>query len=793
MLAYAVRSLRRNPVFTLVAIVSLGLALALNTSVFAVADALTHPVNPYSNGARAFTTTLFAGDKRRPASADAKERALVAALDGAEDIATMRLLKTMIASTNRAEDGFVEIITPNQFDVLGVRPIVGRPLPPESAASAPGALISYQLWTRFFNRRPLDASVLLSVGNRDFPVLGVMPRGVHGLLGSDVWLPVSAFAGDTAVMNANPFITFCLKPGVSPAPVRVALQLAATRLAQQYGQNIPSIVTMRGWVVGSYLPPSLVSVMSIAAIVMLIACANLGSMMLARGMARRREIAIRIALGASRRIIIAETLAECGVVVACGIALGLVLTLWSLSVIPHFVLPSVGSLSDIEPSPSWRVFAFAAIVATATLIVAGFLPSVRAASVDPAEPIKEGATTTYRRRDRYNPLIIAEVAISTRLLMTAALFALRAMQLEHFQFQYYAHRLVTAQARASVEQSSRPGGSDEFFDDLLAHLDQLPATASAATHSVGAPDHGVVSGEQSNSATHWTIVSQFDIVSPQYLSTVGIPIVAGRDFQLGDRGDSAGVVIVDDHMAHLLWPDGTSPIGQRLKLGAVETAHPWMRVVGVARWTELQPRDQMTLAPEPKVYVVLPHDETRDRDVIVRGNVDVNASAVPLTVVVRRTLQGVASWSGFPNVHAWLANYDTKRTTSSFMSTVFSVFSAFGLILCAVGLYGVLAYSVARRERELAIRVSLGARPATVARHVLHDIAVTVLAGIAAGAFVALIANHRLGDSLFDLRYELVISLVVAEGLVVIVGAIAGAGPVLKALRADPVAVLRAN
>jgi hypothetical protein len=251
-------------------------------------------------------------------------------------------------------------------------------------------------------------------------------------------------------------------------------------------------------------------------------------------------------------------------------------------------------------------------------------------------------------------------------------------------------------------------------------------------------------------------------------------------------------VIVDEAAAKALWPDGTNPVGHLIKLGPEESAHPWVRVVGVARWTELTPRDQLDLPPEASIYVVRPHDDTRDRQVVVRTRSGAE-HAVPATIVVRRALQSIAPWVGFPNVHAWLADYDTRRHTTTFMTSTFSVFGLFGLSLCAVGLYGVLAYSVSRRSREIAVRVALGAQPVNIARSVLHDTAVMVLAGIGVGALAGLLATHRLGESLFEVRYELVLALLVAEGLLVVVGVVAGAGPMMQAVRANPVDVLRAN
>ena len=791
MIRYALRSLRRNPSFTIVAVLALALALALNTTLFALADALVHPYMPYAEPARVFSVFLNGGDKRRPIAPDALYRAISQGLGSAQEIASAASIATMVAGDKTVEDQFAVAASPNLFDVLGVRAMLGRTFNADDAnSSAPGAVISFALWNRFFHGRPLGPDVKVTVGSQTFPVIGVMPRGVHYLFMSDVWVPRAALTGDQRPKGMMP--VFRLKPGATRERAQQEIDAVLAHLGQEYGQVTPYYARLLVLNVRAGTLTAFKGMLGVVSLVLLIAGANLGTMMLARGMARRREIAIRVALGASRRAIAGEVLAECAVVTTAGVALAFLFMTWALHVIPHFVAPFVRGLGDVQATPNWRVFAFTAAIAVATVLLAGALPALRAASTDPAEPMKEGGMTTGKMRDRYNPLIIVEVALSTGLLTTAALFALYAAHLSLFQFRYDANRLVVGNMMAPARDvPSRQVA--QFYSGLLEQVRAVPGAVQAATRWQMGTDHGVILAEEGPSGNHWMNASQVSVVSPSYLATLGIPVVQGRDFAPGDAAADGDVVVVDEHAARQLWPDGVSPVGHMVKLGVAESKRPWLRVVGVARWTELQPRHDPDLPPEPIVYVVKGRDSTADREVIVRGSgIGGTAGRASLIIAVRRELQAAAPWVGLPGVHSWLADFENWLSSTEFMSSIFTAFGSFGLVLCAVGLFGVLAYTVSRRRREFALRIALGARTPDVIRLVVHDTTVTVLAGIGAGGFLALAATNGLRMNL-AVGYDWAIALAVSEAILVLVGIVACLAPLRQATKADPVEVLRAT
>ena len=797
-LRYAARSLAKAPLFTAVAIVSLGLALALNTSVFALADAVVHPYVPYPEPERVITPAFIGGDVKKPLTSDERFRIVRDEMHSYDAIASFTDLKATMEAGTVVEDHLAVAASPNLFDILEVKPMLGRSFRSESSGGdRQAAVISFTLWNRVFNGAPLASGLRFDLGHATYTVVGVMPRGVHFPGNTDIWIPETAVSRTSDIRLWGPVPVLRLRRGVTIPDARVELAGIAARLTAAYSPRRPlgaRVIPL--WM--PYRPPSVFNSFlgGTVTMVLIIACANLATMMLARGMARRRETAIRIALGAGRRVVVRHVLAECTLIVAAGLAIGVVLTLWALHVIPHFVTPYVPSIGDLEPVPSWRVFGFALGATIATIVVAGAIPAIHAAATDPAEPMKESAgTTTGRLRDRYNPLIVVEVALSTSLLMCSGLFVINAVRLAAFEFRYAAKRLVVAPLFVDPRLRADSNDVEKFYDELVLRARRVPSAIIAATVHNERPDGGMILAEEGKNGDHWVNSQGYFVVSPEYLRTFHIPILAGRDFEPGDRGAPAqGVVIVDERAAARLWPDLRDPVGRMVKLGTKESRQPWLRVIGVAQNVENAPHIDQDLPPEPRIYVVLAHDRTRARDLLVQGDgIGGDRGRAALALAVRHELESFAPAMSLPRVEPWLAGFEGALTLVGFMASLFGAFGLFGLALCAVGLYGVLAYAVSRRLREFAVRVALGARRRDVARIVVHDAAVTALAGVGIGAFVALRVSRAIADAMSGLPYATVIALVGAEAVLFAAATLAALGPVRQAASADPVEILRAS
>jgi len=797
-LRYALRSLRRSPIFTVVAVLSLGLALAVNTTMFALVDSVTHPYIPYD--ARPVYRVSFVGGGRPWPTAIDRLAALRNGLHSADSILSYKLAPRLVQAGTNYEDQYVAAVPPQLFDMVGVRPMYGRTLnaADERRDAAPAAVISYTLWSRFFPGRRPGEPVSLIVGATNYQVVGVMPRGMHFPWDTDVWIPIAMLPGDSTVRAIGPMPLVRLRPGVTRQAAETELSVIAAQLSTTFARGKPiggrltalrEVDRRRGFDgFSKYM-------LLVVGAVLLIACGNLGTMLLARGIARRREIAIRVALGASRRVIIGQVLTECGLVIGGGIVVGLLLTLWATYILPHYATPYLPGIGDLQPVPSWRVFSFAVAAALITLVLAGALPAKRAAATDPAEPMKEGAgVSTGRNRDRYNPLIIVEVALSTALLLNAGLFIILVTRLARFDFTYAAKNLQTVAVDVGGKAIAADSAVGRFFDDLEVRAAHLPGARAATSSSSHLPDGRIIYGEGGAGGLRWLNAKQYTVVSPTYFPTLGIPIVDGRGFQPGDRGIETAVVVVDELAARELWPGIASPVGRMIKLGDIKSKQPWVRVIGVAKATDFLPRKDGDLPPEPRIYALMGHDVSRTRTLIVLGDgVGGTTGQAALSLTIRRELESSAPWLRSPYVHRWLEGYESSRSTTAFIASLFTAFGLFGLALCAVGLYGVLAYVVSRRLRELAMRVALGAQPRDLVRVVVHDATVTVLAGIGIGAFLALGVTENLAEGLFTLRYELAIALVGAEAALLVTAVVACLGPLRRAVRADPAEVLRAS
>jgi len=794
-LRYALRSLGKSPGFVAAAVLSLGLALALNTATFALVDAVRHPPMLFANPDRIAVASFFGGGKRPP-SFDERTRAVREGFRGYAAFSTYTLVPTTVETETSVENQYVIAIDPGFFELFGVKPIAGRTFATTEGSAEQPVVISYVLWQRLFAGRALATGLSLGIGHGRYIVVGVMPRGMHFPIDAQAWIPRLSVVADTSVRKLGPFPLLRLQPQVTHEAARAQLDLIAARLTMASAERLP--LAARLTVIGNsgrYREP-FPSILTITVVVVLIiACANLGAMMLARGVARRRETAIRIAIGATRTVVVRQVLTECAVLIGGGAALGMLLTLWSLRLLPHFVTPYMPAVGDIAPVPSWRVFAFVLAVAVAMLIAAGVVPAARAATTDPAEPMKDGSgTITSRLRDRYNPLVVVEVALSTALLMACGMFVIYVIKLSSFEFRFAAKRLVVADVEARTTTKRDADDVGRLYESLLSRVRELPGARAVATRRGGVPEGSIVLSEEGRSGERWMNLGAYSVVSPDYLRTLGIPIAKGRDFDSGDATGQLPVVIVDDSAAKRLWPDVASPVGHMIKLGRKTSSQPWMRVVGVSRSTELRRRNDWELPPDPSIYVVWPNDQTRERDLFVQSD-DAHGGVgrASIVVAVRRAIAAERPAIRSSNVYPYLERFEQEQSASELMAWLFAALGGFGLTLCAVGLYGILSYSVRRRLREYAVRIALGARSHDVVSLVVHDVAVTALAGIGIGAFVALWLTHSLSDAVHGVPYADAIALVCAEAVLLLVAAAACLGPLRQATTADPVEILRAT
>ncbi len=803
-LRYALRSLSRSPGFVTIAIVALALGLGLATTMFGVMDAVVNPYSPYRDPDAVYDvswrlpryTTLAPSEIER---AIRDQRVF-------EDVVPVSFEKAALEAPGVSRQVAVAFVTNAYFDVVGIRPMLGRAFKPTERG--PVAVVSVDIWRRLYaaNRDLTGATVTLD--GTVYTIVGVLPQGATHPVGASVWVPLEA----GYELRRGYFLVGRIRAGVRYATVAAALHELSTQLTDRYGER----TTIRGRAVATPVFISLrplrqrseqlrdinYAMVAAAVLVLLIACANLGHLMSARGLAKRRELAVRMAVGAGRGTIVLQMFAECLLITAAGAALGALVAVWGGDIIANRMPIDVAWIGLVQPHLSWRVFAIGATCAGVAAFTFGLVPAVGIAlDINLDEPLKDGAGTTGRHRQRYSPLVVFEVALALVVIMAGGLLLRTVRTLSRERFGFETRNLLlgsVAVPRCSMDSTlpmcryfaarapNRPSTTYPQVrrEELLAAMADLAAVEDAAFFGIRAPARGLITAEMSgrdSNRTFWT--RTYTIVSPTYLRTMRLPIRSGRDFEPGDV-QGHGVAVIDPVAADLLYPR-QDPVGRMLKLGAPESDAPWIRIIGVARNPGALMRGDEPL--EPTLWVSAPLPST-DLQLVARAGEDAGARAA---IAIQRALLAVPGVRGVR-----LEPYGQRRAailaSRRFLADVFVTMGAVSLALAALGLYGVLAYAVTQRMREFAVRVAVGAQARQVVKLIVHDTLVMLLAGIGIGAIVALVATKYVDKLISGVYHTDALTLVVGELLLLGAGLVAALGPARRAARANPLDIMRA-
>lgn len=785
----ALRSLRRSPGFVAIAVLSLGLAVGLNTTTFAMLDALRNPYVPYRQPDALID--VIGANVARDRTVVARDMYL--AMRDRHDLyaeATPILWQMpVIEADGKLEQVRVTSVGRGFFDVLDTRPMAGRVFRANADTSRDGdaAVISGRLWREAFAENPDLGRLKLVIAGVPHTVIGVMPATVNFPGGTDVWLsmPEDSVLAQNHVFAIEALLR--LKPGITALRAKAQLDQLAARFAHQTGQK-RSLFDYR---VTSLKPEALplrafdFALGGVSLLVLLVACFNLANLMLARGLARGREIAVRKAVGANGAAIMRYVLAECGVLSVLGASWGIMLSLWGVSLTERFMPSQLAAFGFVAPHLSWRPVAFGIAATTATVFLIGLVPALRARRTDVNDAMKDGGSTSTGHAGRsYGALVITEVALSLVVLMAAGLLIRTAHWAATGKYWSYDvdHMLVANVAPDSA--SCVHGGAAMMLSEIAAHVSTVAGVRSvAASYWKRAPGGAVTS--DAPGPTIWRNTPGYKIVSPGYSRTFGIGITEGRDFSPGDVV-GPGVAIIDKVGAARLWPL-QSPIGRMLKLGSASSNAPWVKIVGVTGSVNDLAKPDAAFA-QPGVTVVMP---STCRGAVVYARVNGTDRMTPAAIY--HALVAALPGGFVSTVRSPRTEYERTLQTRDLIAVLFSLIAVFSLALTTVGVYGVLSYTVGLRIREFAMRIALGAQTGDVFEIVWHDALVMILAGIAIGAFGALCFGYLLRHNLPEqIAPTDVISLVGAEVVLLAAGLGACIAPVRRAMRADPVALLRA-
>jgi len=823
-LRHALRVLRLNPGFSLIALLSLALGIGANTAIFQLLDAVVLRMLPVRNARELMEVRVQSFKSGRSGSFINDHPELTTnqwdALRQRQQVFSS-LFAWAPDSFNLSPGGEVRKVTGlwvsgNYFDVLGIRPALGRlfaDADDQRGCGVPGAVISYPFWQHEYGGDPSILGRALSLNGKPVPIIGVAAAGFYGLVvGSsfDVALPicgVAAIGGEGNPLERD-YVWWLSamgrpKPGVPEAQVLAQLNSIAPDLfrdtlpATFKGQRAEQYRSFRfkllpaGSGVSSlredYSSPLLL-LLGIAGLVLLIACANLANLMLARATAREREIAVRLAMGASRARVIQQWLAEALVLAIFGTALGLGLAQWLSRFLVSF-LTTEGNSLFIDLQPDWRLLAFTAAVATLTCVLFGLAPALRATRVSPQAAMKAGGRSIAGVQERHGfrrGLVAAQIAMSLVLLVGAILFARTLRNVMTVQAGFEENGILVTDLDFSdlhVPQANRL----EYKRRILDRVRALPGVDSAAEAAIvpvggsGMNDDVWMSGSDKSKSK----VSLFNYVTPDFFRTLGTPMLAGRDFNSTDSPTSPKVAIVNQEFARE-FTGGQNPIGRSFRREAT-SIEPELdfQIVGLVVTTKYG-----GLRDDPKPIVYLPVAQQTRQGEDIQMVVHSGGSFTDLTSRIRGLAAEVSPHAAitFQNFHTMLRD---SMLQERLMATLSGFFGALAALLATVGLYGVISYMVVQRTNEIGIRMALGADRAGILVMILREAGLLLGIGVGAGILLSLAGARAAKSLLYGLKSYDPLTLLSAVALLAVVAVGATLLPAQRASKLDPMVALR--
>jgi putative ABC transport system permease protein len=796
-LALAVRSLRRSRGFVVITVVSLGIALGITTTIFGVVDAALNPVVPVRDPARVVLVTNGGDGAGGGASSFDKLEAARRATDLFEAVSFVAPGFSFFRVGERHDRQIVLEVSTTFFDVTGIQPFLGSTVDTDQGAgdTTPTAMVSFQVWRSALGGRRDFSSATVEIEGTVYRVVGVLPSYMPAWLNAGVIIPM---AGDGSPTATSVRLVGRLASGVEAVQAESTLRTVVDpALTATFGVGRQPF-RFRVHAIAPERPDEMSDLQRIllasAFLILVIACANMANLMIARGLARQRDYALCLALGARRGNLIRQTLLEGLLCALAGAALGILIATWAFDLATYRMTREVPGLGAMAVSLNWRVFAFTVLAASGTSVAFAIIPAIRMSNVNLDLPLKSGAgTTTGRSRSRFSVLVVMEVALTMTLMLGAGLLMKAVQSMRATELGYNPRGLLsidTYMARTTPFGRRGAVSSDEI-SRLVATVRHQPGVIGAAAEGIAmTPRHGpgLVSALASG-GNRRLFAQNYTVVSPDYLRTLGASIIQGRDFGVGDA-EGRGAIILNEAAATALWRS-ESPVGQLLKLGDLETDAPWLPVVGVSRNMRQLSTVMSAGESRPAIWVVPPRTGLGSlHRVTVR--VAPGHETEARTALVRIARQTLPPGSVVA-VSAVVDSFDYAVLARDFLAKLFVVFGALALALAAIGLYCLLTFTVAERRREFAVRRALGATGRQVGNLVLHDAGVMVLAGTGTGAFLAMWLARALDALLYDVFYTDVGALIVAEVSVLVVSLIACIVPTWRAAKCEPVDVLRAS
>ena len=829
---YAVRTLTRSPGFSLVVILTLGLGIGANTAIFSLTDQVLLRTLPVKNpeelvqldgpgpfSGRTYNNRTFS----YPMYVDFRDR---------NDVFTGLVARFGASATltarNQAERVDVELISGNTFEVLGVTPIVGRGITADddrTPGAHPIAVLSHSYWQRRFAGTPAVLNQVVTLNSTPVTIVGVAPRGFAGVAATqtpDLFMPLTMKAQITPTWNdldnrRSRWLTIVgrLKPGLTVDAAKARLDVLYQQINEYELSAVPAFANGSERFRQGFREKKLVLheasqglsdlresvqtplfvLMAMVGLVLLIACANVANLLLSRASARQKEVAVRLALGAGRGRLIRQTMTESLVLATAGGIVGVVLSIWVGDLLLS-VMPFESFTRSLSTEPDLRVGAFTALLALATAVVFGLIPALQASKPELNRTLREEAGnlsgSTKHARFRKG-LVVAQVALSMLLVAGAGLFARSLYNLKTLDTGFQVDNLVTFRVDPSLN------GYDQtrikrFYDQLLTEIRRIPGVQSASiaqvpalTGSASSRTIQVQGYEQKpdENMNPWT-----NEVAPDYFRTMGMPLIAGREFDERDVAGAPLVAIVNESFAKYYYGD-QNPIGRRFGWRVMDNA-AGIEIVGVVKdslYADM--RQGTTDENQTPRFAYVPYqqsEELNEMTFYVRGS-GVNVTSLPEQL--RQTVRRADASMPLFEMQSMEQTVDEALFNERMLALLSASFGLLATALAAIGLYGVMSYTVSRRTREIGIRIALGAERTTVVWMVLREVAVLTVVGIGIGVPGALGLSRFVQSQLYGIQPSDPLTLLIAATTLAAVGLFAGYLPARRAASVQPVRALR--
>ncbi|MBZ5500504.1 MAG: ABC transporter permease [Acidobacteriia bacterium] len=831
---YTLRTLRLNPGFATVAVLSLTLGIGANTAIFSLVDAIMLRMLPVTDPER----LVFLSDPASAGVASGAETG-VRSLFTYQEFEHLRdhnqVFSGAFASESNparinvriamgpVEEARGKLVSGAYFEVLGVRPALGRTFTAaedSSPGADPVAVLSYDYWTRRFGSDRAILGTTIELNRNSFTIIGVAPPGFNGeIVGESpaLYLPMMMepqLKPGRFWLRDDPkraekvmwlHIGGRLKPGIKPAQAQANIDVVFRQYLENQAGSVAdpqrrreiadqkilvhSGATGASTLRAQFTQPLLV-LMAIVGLVLLIACANVANLLLARATARQKEIGVRIALGASRGRLIRQLLTESTVLSGIGGTAGVLFAYWAARLLVRLASPPSNPI-PLEVDPHARVLAFTVAVSVLTGVLFGLVPALRATRMDVNSTLKENARSVAGSGARLNTgkvLVIGQVAISLLLVLGAGLFVRTLRNLQTTELGYSRDSLLLVRIdglSAGYDSTARAG----LYQRVLEDLKTLPGV-----RGVTLSENGLFSGTESGdqvtvegfrSDKEGDNASNFDQVGPNYFSTLGIPILVGREIGPQDTATSNQVCVVNEAFARFYFGRG-NPIGKHVRDEFPDTRVTF-EIVGVTR----DARDHRLRGNIPRRFYVPFFHPLGEIPPAVNYEIRTFADADSMLSVVRRKIQEIDGAVPILSARSLSELLDRTVIRERMIAQVSSFFGLLALLLASIGLYGVLAYSIERRTHEIGIRMALGAQQGRILGGVLRETMLLVVLGISLGVPAALACGRFVESSLVGLAVLDPVTLSISVLVIAVVAMLAGYLPARRAARVDPLIALR--